>query len=380
MFGILSAPCRTHAPRLSAEYRPFFCGLATALEELFGYPARVLAGRDAALLSILRSALTPEPPLFEHRRCCNVLGKARVMCVDAHVSQYAAATTMLGLQTKLQDNVQDETGLVRIASRIGGWLATSRLFGGWSAKAECVLAAQGVPLESIREALQSQREREVSFEGKESALEVPAAPTGIAFGELCAAGLSGELRERVYRCGYALGEVFYVVDAWRDLRRDMQRGRFNPLACHPRLVTAPTVRVPEELVSWFQSRFCIIEESLQRLPLIRHRALLEHILLTSLSPTLGLGKYRRERDASDEADEAEGDKTGEQEGGRRGRTGCCDTLDDHGPQCLTDICCEGCFHCFPSQRHSARCGATECVDCCTPGPGLDCCDCCNCCH
>lgn len=305
MFGILSAPCRAHAPHLSGEYQPFYCGLATALEKLFGYPARVLAGRDAVVLSILRSALASEPPLLEHRRCCNVLGKHRIVSLDSHTSEYAAATTILGLQTKLEDNVQDEAGLVRLASRIGSWVSASRFFGSWTGKAEGILSTQGVSIERIREALRSQREREASCHRGINALEVPAAPTGVAFGELCAAGLSGETNDLAYRCGYALGEVFYVVDAWRDVRRDLQRGRFNPLACHPSLVTALTFRVPHELTSWFQIRFRKIEESLERLPLARHRPLLEYILLTSLSPTLGLGRYREDDDMSDSPDEAE---------------------------------------------------------------------------
>lgn len=297
MFGILSAPCGTHAPDLASDYRPFFCGLATALEKAFGYPARMLAGRDATALAIVRSAVASHPPTFEQRRCCNVLGKARVMCVDAHASEYAAATTMLGFQAKLEDNVADESGVMRLASRVGSWMGTSRFLGGWKAKAEGILDAHGVPLGRIREALASQEEREASCRGEMNSLEVPAVPTGVAFGELFAAGLSGESYQVAYRLGYAVGEVCYVVDAWRDLRRDMQRGRFNPLACHPRLVTAPTIRIPEELASWFRRRVGVIEESLAQLPISRHRPVLEHILIRSLSSTPGLGRSRREGDA-----------------------------------------------------------------------------------
>lgn len=369
MFGILSAPCRVHSPYLSGEYQPFYCGLASALEKLFGYPARVLAGRDAVVLSILRSALAHEPPILESRRCCNLLGKARIVCLDSHTSEFAAATTILGLQTKLEDNVQDEAGIARLASRIGSWVSTSRLFGSWTGKAEGILSTQGVSVERIREALRSQREREASFQGEVTALEVPAAPTGVAFGELCGAGLSGEAYDESYRCGYALGEVFYVVDAWRDLRRDIQRGRFNPLACHPRFATVPTVRIPEELTSWFQIRFRSIEESLKRLPLARHRSLLEYILLTSLSPTLGLGRYREDDDRSNFPHDEERRKRREQNGCRK--------------QCQEDCndCAHFCGRCDCGECDPCQCCGihdNSCHHCCIECPGLDCCDCCDC--
>lgn len=104
MFGILSAPCRAHTPRLAAEYAPFYCGLATSLERLFGYPARIFAGRDAVVLGIVRSALSSEPPTVKRLRCCNPLGSAKLICVDSKSCNFAAATTILGLDTKLRDN------------------------------------------------------------------------------------------------------------------------------------------------------------------------------------------------------------------------------------------------------------------------------------
>lgn len=270
MFGFLPSPKTCGVPGAAALYRSHFCGLCNVLRSDYGLWARGVINRDSTFLALLGAAQCEAKPQTQCATCCNPFGVSRPLHQVGDTAHYAAAVTLCGLSSKLDDDIDDERGPRR-------WLARGARFvlDGSVAKAMGFLHAVGFPVAKVHRLLDSQS----AIEHPTASLEDAAGPTSQAFGEIVAhtgivAGCKPSQHSLLRTIGEQLGLLIYFKDAWDDFDSDEKRGRFNALSCHS---TESERRA--RILPLLQATTEKIEETFSQLELHRYRDTLHSILV-----------------------------------------------------------------------------------------------------
>jgi len=268
MFGFLTAPCSScHGKNPHGIYRSYFCGVSTRLSLDYGPWARFLVNRDSTFVSLLTAAQAEDSPGTVNRTCCNPFAAKRDLhCADNH-SRYAAAVTLCGLWSKLEDDRADESFLRRGLTGVA--LPALR---GSVEKATATLESLAFPVDRVRRELAIQSEIEASAG---DCWDAVSQPTAQAFGQIFRH--SGAIAERpenasfLEKAGRSLGRIIYMADAIDDREDDARKKRFNPLI-------AAGSR-PHEVREWLGEQVSELQAAARNLTTRRHRDLVDLILV-----------------------------------------------------------------------------------------------------
>ena len=283
MFGTLKPDQHTNCSG-RREYRRSYCGTCAALGAGYGLLARPLLSYEATLLALMIESLMEAPSEPSSCRCpVNPLVHRATLDGDAVPMVVASAAQILLADQWLEDQVLDGSRSFRVLQP----LTSSR-----AASAEQRLREIGIDPGSLAELAQVQKEVESHDDvSVAAALE----PTAAALEELAVqfAGLPGvtaELRGRsasLRKLGRGIGTCVYLIDALEDLARDLAKGRFNPLADgHRELGTQASERRLRIAAGFVEEAAQDLAAAVRELPWQRNVALLESILVTSLSRRL----------------------------------------------------------------------------------------------
>lgn len=225
MFGFLGSPCRSCSSHdTHSTYRSFFCGLSGALRDDYSPAARFLVNRDSTFLSLLTASISPSSPVSSQRTCCNPISVPRPLYTDGLHSRFAAAVTVCGLATKLEDDRTDEKGFRKNAARILG-----RAINPLSDRAISFLNSVRFPTSDVVAMMEEQS----VIESRKPDLVTAASPTaeayGTIFGEAARLANSPGQQSTLRSLGRNLGRLIYWKDAYDDREDDARKGRFNPL-------------------------------------------------------------------------------------------------------------------------------------------------------
>lgn len=221
MFGYIK-PCQ---PELRVKelnaYKAVYCGQCGQLGRSFGPLARMTLSYDFTFLSMLHSAVNGGGQQVIERRCCvNPLSRKRPVCVGGASLEFSADIAALMLYYKLLDNIRDGGVLAK-----AGWsclrpMASAARKQAAMRRPECeAIIAEGI-------ARQTAVENEL-VSGLDEACEPSAAMLAGIFRQLSEQDSQQRILERM---GYLIGRFIYVCDALDDLRQDVRRGGYNPLA------------------------------------------------------------------------------------------------------------------------------------------------------
>lgn len=230
MFGYLPAPCSACQEDAHSVYRSFFCGLSSTLAREYGPSARWLTNRDGAFVSILGASFAADGVSSRLGTCCNPLGRKRELRDDGDHARFAAAVTVCGVYTKLQDDWEDESGIRKYLGGLGHSMLRSSAY-----KAIEYLDGLGFPTRSVRLGLEGQSSREAKSDDGDwrACAESTAAAYGAVFEQAALLGGPGEVNRlhsnSVRESGMSLGRIVYLLDAFEDRAGDSRSGRFNPL-------------------------------------------------------------------------------------------------------------------------------------------------------
>ncbi len=270
MFGFV----RAFKPQLRFceydTYKAVYCTLCRRQGKLYGPLAKAALSYDVQFLAMLCLALADGFPGYERGRCrANPLKSCLYSLSSADgVFDFPAATAMILTYYKIADNCLDERGPKRLFYRM------AKIF----FRGKFLKAAERYPrLREICEAyVAEQREAESVGAGLDRAAE----PTARALSGIFAL-CDGEQSNVLSRLGYDLGRWIYLLDAGNDLREDIKRGSFNPLA--PRVKggdLAGTLRGVLEP----NLNVCAVKcaETLSELKVKRFRPILENVIMLGL--------------------------------------------------------------------------------------------------
>ncbi len=328
MFGFMGTPCRTCAGNENhSSYRAFFCGLSSCLSAEYGPAARLLVNRDSTFLSLLGASLSSRAPAAVANTCCNPLSIPKPLFQDDLHVQYAAAITICGLATKLQDDADDESGIRKQGARLLGKVTQQ-------AKDQAISFLNTIrfPTREVEEAMLGQSALEKRRPNLLESASLTAHAYGKIFEHLATLAQVKTAGDTLRKTGQSLGRLIYWRDAYDDLSKDRVKNRFNPLQTSSQ----------DELTSLFSTSAISFSHTLNDSSFLRLHQLRSGILSTT---------FHRHRalltsDALAEAPVLQDPKLVKKEKKRRKKNdNFCSRHCDCSDCCCSFDCCGGCASC-----------------------------------
>jgi len=338
MFGTLKPGlCGMTEPE---TYRRAYCGMCKSLGTRFGLPYRAMVNHDVVLYATVVDALMARGGEAGRCRCPLMPVRQREILVpDSVAMRCAAAIQMLLARAWLGDKEIDGNPL---AGRVSPVLSKP------ARMARGLLAELGLEPSDFDALIRAQQRVERAGATPTDAAE----PTAVLLGNLMRriANLpeaSPELRDHetrraLFAMGHALGRVVYLVDAVRDLPRDLKRGHFNPCIRNGAMDGVCVTTVLDDL----RAALGDLERVVGVIPFARHRVTVEHVLIRQLPHETARAARKLARRIPALAGIVDrfiaglGSGKGRHLAGRRKKRGWCPDW-----CCCADCCCESIFIC-----------------------------------
>lgn len=209
-------------------YKAVYCGVCRDLGRVCGPAARLCLSYDVAFLELLSLRLGGGDPPVVRKRCpVNPLIPRNMIC-GTEESGYAAAVCGILADLKIRDDREDEKGVRRAAAAFANLFSEKWIRGAGK-------ICPGLEEELCEKiAAFSREEEKAASEGGEVSCDTLAG----AFGELLGCVCARPFRQKEMKneasvaaaVGRCVGRWIYITDALDDLKKDAEKGRFNPLS------------------------------------------------------------------------------------------------------------------------------------------------------
>lgn len=256
MFGYVIANFDKLIPEEKIEYRSCYCGLCMALGKRHGTISRLTLTYDMTFLILLLSALYREENRIESGRCA-------VHPLKRH--QY--------WQNRFTDYAADMNVALAYFNFLDDWKDNKKLLPLWEAKLfeqryKWVAAQYPDRCKVIGESLS-----ELAGIEKAGVLnpDIPANCFGKLLGEVFTPQ-EDEHSASLRAFGKSLGRFIYIMDACLDLKEDIKKERYNPMAATP----------SESFGTILNLLMADCTEKYRLLPVGRDRGLMENILYSGV--------------------------------------------------------------------------------------------------
>ena len=213
MFGYVSA----HKPELRMrefyKYKAYYCGLCKVLREMYGFLGQVTLTYDMTFLVILLTSLYESETKREEHRCIVHPARKQKMLWN-EMTEYAADMNIILTYYKLLDDWEDEKSKVGYIGQRAYQKAFHKLQQKYPEK--CKLIARC--LERLR-LCEMQREENIDIVAR-------------CFGELMSELFiykKDAWEETLREMGFYLGKFIYILDAYDDIEKDIEKDNYNAL-------------------------------------------------------------------------------------------------------------------------------------------------------
>lgn len=260
MFGFVTASEQDMTPEQKARYGAVYCGICRGIRNSGSNAARVVLSYDMVFLALVLMSLYEPEESAGASACIRHPIQKRPWVDNAYIRYAADMNVALGYYNALDDWRDDR----RLSARV--------LAGVLEKSCPQIAARWPRQCEAIRSCIRSLAELE------QAGCADPDAAAN------CFGTLMGELlvyrEDRWARClrsmGHALGRFVYLCDAAVDYRKDVRKGRYNPLFA---------MGVGEDLERWEQ--YLVLDmaactDDYERLPLVQDKPLLDNILYSGV--------------------------------------------------------------------------------------------------
>lgn len=195
------------------RYKSYYCGLCRELKERYGSLGQMTLTYDMTFAIILLTSLY-EPEIRQEKFRCKVHPFRRQTILRSEFTSYAADMNILLAYYHFHDDWSDER-------KISGF-AGSRLFHRTAVKIEEKYPRQAQIIK--KELNELSRLEKIRTDD----LDLPAGCFGRLMSELFVCR-EDVWRQNLKRMGFYLGKFIYLMDAYDDLERDIEKGSYNPL-------------------------------------------------------------------------------------------------------------------------------------------------------
>ena len=213
MFGYVSA----HKPELRMrefyKYKAYYCGLCKMLREKYGFLGQVTLTYDMTFLVILLTSLYESDTKREEKRCIVHPAKKQKLLYN-EITEYAADMNIILTYYKLLDDWEDERSKVGFLGQRAYRRAFRELKKRYPDKCEV-----------IRKCLEELKQCEAENEAN---IDIVSRCFGELMGELFV--YQKDVWEETLReMGFYLGKFIYILDAYDDIEKDMDKKNYNAL-------------------------------------------------------------------------------------------------------------------------------------------------------
>ena len=274
MFGYVTV----YEPELKMKdyrrYKAYYCGLCSVLKERFGSLGQLTLTYDMTFAILLLTSLYESETRREDHRCKVHPVKKQAMLRN-EMTEYAADMNVVLSYYHLKDDWEDERKL----SGLAGSLAFRK-------KAEKVIRQYprqcGVIQQELRELQRCEQEGTLDIDRVSG----------------CFGRLMGEMlvyredhwQESLRRLGFFLGKFIYIMDAFEDLEKDLEKNLYNPLK---------PLKDREDFVETCRQMLCMMmaecSAEFEKLPCIQDVDILRNILYAGV-----WNRYRKKVDGENQ--------------------------------------------------------------------------------
>ncbi len=200
-------------------YNAFYCGLCKQMGKQYGQIFRLMLSYDFTFLSILAASLNSDEPEIKMAHCIVHPIKKRPCLSACCELDYTSAAAVISIYHKICDSINDSSFMISIPYRILR-MATKKGY---------KLAKSRYPklADSVEEKMKQQFELE---KNKCSSIDMACEPTAAIMSDMAKSIPSTKDQDKqLSGLGYHLGRFVYLADAVTDMKKDMEKGNYNPL-------------------------------------------------------------------------------------------------------------------------------------------------------
>ena len=213
MFGYVKINKMDLTFREYEHYKGYYCGLCKYLKDNHGAISRLTLNYDITfLVLVLTSLYRPKGSIVEEGCITNPFKKKKKIINE--ITEYAASMNVLLSYYKLKDNLNDDKG---IKDKIAYNLYKSKLklaYNKYPNKAEYIKTQ----LEELHEL-----EKNSNYN-----IDIVSNKFGNLMGEIFVYK-NDEHEQNLRSIGFNIGKYIYILDAYEDLDKDLDKGRYNPI-------------------------------------------------------------------------------------------------------------------------------------------------------
>ncbi|WP_416044760.1 DUF5685 family protein [Clostridium tyrobutyricum] len=215
MFGYVT-PCISELKvRDYEKFKAYYCGLCRAIKNNIGNLPRITLNYDMTFLAILLDSLSKDKIVYKRQLCLFHPTRKKTILKSTSALEYAAFYNIAFTYYKLLDDVHDDSSIK--SNFLAHWLKIylNKLPDSFKKN-----------LEYIKKGLNDLTQIETS-RNNNSFDKICHPFSNITAFTLC--NYTDSNSETLYALGYNLGKWIYVIDALDDLKKDMEKGKFNVL-------------------------------------------------------------------------------------------------------------------------------------------------------
>lgn len=235
MFGFIRPVKPELRVKEADRFQQVYCGLCHAIRSRYGRFYTLFLSYDMTFFALVAGCGEEETPPPCKKRCdAHPLCKRACAAPDAAL-ETAADMSVLLVYHKMQDSVQDDTGIKRLLARLlcrigrrGYERARARL-----PEADREMVQALADLQTLERENCDSMDRPADASARLTAAVVPR---------------TGDARERVLRqMFYHIGRWLYLLDAAADVKEDMEHENYNPVVRRYALRTPELSEIKEPL-------------------------------------------------------------------------------------------------------------------------------------
>lgn len=271
MFGYVSVDKPEMKIKDFATFRAYYCGLCKAMGRELSQAGRFGMSYDCAFLYLLLASTSDRKPEYRRERCPASPFAKKTFAVDDG-AEYAAAVNVLLSVSSLRDHAQDDHS---IPARIGVATLKSAYRRATEMDRDLAQLIQ-IHLDELAE-LERNRERDL-----DRVSHVFADMLGEVF-------CQHDKRHTVlYKLGYYLGRWIYLIDAYDDLEKDLEKGAYNPFAEKYHMErNGKCSDIYEEAKFLLNSSLAGVVQAYELLDIKKHKGILDNVIYLGLYQKTG---------------------------------------------------------------------------------------------
>jgi Family of unknown function (DUF5685) len=286
MFGYVM-PCKMELKIKDYErFKAYYCGLCVSLKNNFGNTSRFALNYDMTFLGLLLDSLDKDKNCYINNNCmAHPLGK-RFKIINNKAIDYAAFCNTTLMYFKLLDDYNDNNSL------------SSKLL---SLPLKKIMKANDKNLDDLTNYVEKKLDELYSLEKSKEEFSID--EISDKFADLTGFLISYYYKERdfkdsLYTLGYNLGRWIYIIDAYDDLKEDMEKNKFNAINKVFNTNNLPFEKFVKEIEVRIEFNLILSADSclkaLDNLPLEKNQELLYNILQLGLMEKIERIKMRSE--------------------------------------------------------------------------------------